>query len=372
VTVGSRLRLLAALTTGVAVLAAAVLWWLPDHGSPTQTLVADAAFPAAMSALPDGGLVYGERITGRVIQVHPGGTTEEIGSVEVSADGEQRGLLGIAVRDGDVFVSYTDQAKRLQVRVLGGRKVWVGPVSADRANGGRIAFSLDGSLVIGIGNLLEPRAVSDPTAPNGKMLALDPDGPADQRPSIISSGWNNPFAFTFAPDGTLYVADNAGGEGAERLAIGNRGPKPVVLATLPPHAVPSGLAALPGDRLALCTFLEGTLRIYRVAGLRATPDARPLRTDCAIGVIVLADGTLAYADEHTIRTLEGKQEGPRSPTPSIRAPGGHRRASRTRLVTPLPRGGRIRHMVRGLASRSGKEAGACWVDGRRAGLGRGR
>ena len=119
----------------------------------------------------------------------------------------------------------------------------------------------------------------------------------------LSSGWNNPFAFAFAPDGTLYVADNAGGEGDERLAIGNRGSRPIVLATFPPHSVPSGLAVTTEGRLAVCTFLERTLRSYRVAGDAAVPDAVPLATDCAIGVVTLADGTLAYANEREIRTI---------------------------------------------------------------------
>jgi len=120
----------------------------------------------------------------------------------------------------------------------------------------------------------------------------------------ISSGWSNPFAFAFAEDGTLYVADNAGGEGDERLAIGNAGPRPVVLTTLPPHSVPSGLAALSDGRLALCTFLAGTLRAYSVGPTVAIPDPVPLATDCSIGVITLADGTMAYADERTIRTID--------------------------------------------------------------------
>ena len=271
--------------------------------SRSNTLVPDAAFPAAMAATPDGGLLYGERLTGRVVRVAPDGVTEVVGAVSVSTTGEQRGLLGLAVRDDQVFVSFTEPSGHLRVERLGGAVVWEGPASADRANGGRIAFSPDGSLVIGVGNLLDPQAAADQTTPNGKMLALDPNGPPDQHPVTLSSGWNNPFAFAYGPDGTLYVADNAGGEGDERLAIGNRGPRPMVLATLPPHSVPSGLAVMTDGGLAVCSFLERTLRTYRVVDDVAMPDAVPLATDCSIGVITLDDGRLAYADERTIRVV---------------------------------------------------------------------
>lgn len=77
-----------------------------------------------------------------------------------------------------------------------------------------------------------------------------------------------------------------------------------MLATLPPHSVPSGLAVLTDGRIALCTFLEGTLRGYRVGPVTATPDLVPLATDCTIGVIALADGSLACADSDSIRTID--------------------------------------------------------------------
>lgn len=297
-------RALISATVAVAAVGAAVVEGLTaGDPTPTSTLIPDAAFPAAMVALPGGGLLYGERLTGRVMRVDPSGGAEAIGEVDVSTEGEQRGLLGIATRGDEVFVSLTAPSGRLRIERLGGGVVWAGPPSADRANGGRIAFAPDGTLVVGVGDLLDPRAAADPTAPNGKMLAIDPDGPPGQRPAIISSGWNNPFAFAFAPNGTLFVADNVGGPGDERLAIGNAGPDPVVLGILPAHSVPSGLAVLADGRLALCAYLTRTLRTYRVVGGIAMPDAVPLATDCSIGVIALADGRLAYADEGAIRVI---------------------------------------------------------------------
>jgi DNA-binding beta-propeller fold protein YncE len=152
--------------------------------------------------------------------------------------------------------------------------------------------------------MIDPKAVADPSAPNGKMLAIDPEGSSDQRPVTISSGWNNPFAFAFAPDGTLYVADNVGGDGEERLAIGNDGSAPVVVGTFPAHSVPSGLAVLPDGRLVVCTYLARTRRTYRVDSGVAAPDVVELATDFSIGVVALEDGTIVYANEGAIRVID--------------------------------------------------------------------
>lgn len=288
--------LVAAAVVVAAAVAAGIASTRGDDGLP-------ANFPAALTVADDGDLVWGERLTGRIVRRDADGTLDEIGRVHVSTDGEQRGLLGVAI-DGDaLYAAYTAPDGRLEVtRVDEDRLLWAGPASADRANGGRLAFSRDGRLVIGVGDLLDADAAADPDTPNGKLLALDPAGPPDQIPTVLSRGWNNPFAFAYAPDGTLFVADNAGGEGDERLAIATAG-GPQVLAILGPHAAPSGLAVLPDGRLALCTYVTRTLQLYRVSDGVATPDGSPAATDCAIAVVTLPDGSLAYADEERIRFL---------------------------------------------------------------------
>ncbi len=50
-----------------------------------------------------------------------------------------------------------------------------------------------GMVLVGIGDLQQPERVDDPAAPNGKPLALDPDGHRDQRPPARSLGWNYPL-----------------------------------------------------------------------------------------------------------------------------------------------------------------------------------
>ena len=121
---------------------------------------------------------------------------------ELATDG-QRGLLGLAVRRSgdatDIYASWTraDDGRLVVGRLASGRinLVWEGPVSADRANGGTLAFRGD-ELLVSIGDLEDPASVDDPEAPNGKIFALDPEAGVDQQATVGSSGWNNPFAMT--------------------------------------------------------------------------------------------------------------------------------------------------------------------------------
>lgn len=304
---------------GLALLVVAVLGALlpigrDRAGSAGTILVEDANEPAAMAALPDGGLLYAERRGGRVIRVRPDGSTSTVAGPLALATEGQRGLLGLAVDDaGRWFAAWVDPSGLLlvgRVDLDPIRLVWRGPVAADLANGGRLALDPDGALLIGIGELQEPELVGDPETPHGKLLRLDPGGPDTQAPEAIAAGWHNPFAFAFASGGELWVADNAPGEQPERLARADLG-EPTHVLRLPPHTVPTGLAVLPDGDLVLCGLGTGVLQRYAIgAGGRLAPVGLPLAGDCALGVIVLADGRLAYATEREIRVLP-------APAPSL-------------------------------------------------------
>lgn len=301
---GRTIAVFAAVGVAAAVIAGALL-----GGTRTGTvLVPRVAFPAALEALPDGGLLFAERATGRIRVVTASGSirAEALARVAVRTDG-QRGLLGLArARSGDVFAGWVDPGGSLLVgRVAPGpvQVIWRGPATRRQSNGGRIAFTPDGrQLIVGVGDLLEQELVTDPSAPNGKLLLLDPSGEESQRPEVHSSGWNNPFSFEVDADGTVWVADNAPGSEPERLARVSPEGVVTVLAELPARTAPSGLARVPGG-LLVCGFRSRALLVYPLRGT-VLDEPLTLAEDCALDVVALADGRVAYANEREIRVLE--------------------------------------------------------------------
>jgi hypothetical protein len=298
----------AALVVGAVVVTAVVVAVFLGRTSSGRVLVEDASFPAAMTPLPDGGLLYGERLTGAIRRVRPDGRVDPrpVARVDVSIGG-QRGLLGIAAAGAEVYAAWTEPTGRIVVgRVAPGpiTLVWEGPPSSDLGNGGHLEIAPEGHLLIGIGDLREPGLVGDPTAPNGKLLRLDPAGDRGQRPEVVAGGWNNPFAFDVAPGGEVWVADNEPGEDPERLARvaldGTVGP----VTELPPGTAPAGVAVVDGS-LVVCGFRSGLLLPYRIVGDRAEPAGDPLVEDCELGVVVLAGGGLAYARRDAILVVDG-------------------------------------------------------------------
>jgi len=296
---------------------AALLVGVPLSGCGTKddgkakVLVAPAAFPATMVALPDGGLLYGELENGNIRKVSATGRrqTAPVAHVDVSSKG-QRGLLGLAVdKRGRVFAGWTDRAQRLVVgRVMPGpvTVVWRGPKTAEIGNGGRIGFPPDARpgtrLIVAIG-MRQREGEHKMPPPRGTMLSIDPDGPPDQRPRLVSRGWFNPFAFTFTPNGQLWVADNSPDERPERIARGDNG-RPTAVTPLAVKLAPSGLAALSNTRFAVCGIVSQRLDVYEIApNGRAHVVGEPLARDCSLGVVRLADGKLAYATPVTIRVV---------------------------------------------------------------------
>ena len=260
--------------------------------------------PAAMLPEADGTLLVGDRLTGRILRLDPVGTAapEQIDELDVSArTDDQRGLLGLArIADGRLFASWTRPGDgRLVVGEIGRaepRVVWEGPVSADAANGGRLVVA-DGSLVVGVGDLLGDRDLADDTSlPNRKVLALDPDGVSSQRPRILSSGWNNPFALAVDADGVVWVADNTGGDGPERLGRADRpaGEARPLGGPGPGERAPSGLVAL-GGRFGVCGYLSG--QVDELGPDAGGDGASALTRPCRTGVVRLVDGRLAMGTD---------------------------------------------------------------------------
>lgn len=266
--------------------------------------------PAAMAVGPDGSLYVGERRSGRIVRVpadqvgRERPVADEVARVDVATEGQQ-GLLGLAVLPDGTLVAGASvpgpPARQSLVRFPAGggpaEVVWSGPMVVEQAIGGRVAVAPDGRVVMGLGSFER-----DPVeAPYGSLLSLDPAGPATQDPVAVSSGWNNPFAFAFSPDGRLWVADNSPGDVAERIGRGD-GAGPVT--ELEGVRAPSGLAVPAADRLVVCGYVSERLEEFTVAADGTVGEGRTL-APCRLGVVALGDGQVAVAGEGevTIRTL---------------------------------------------------------------------
>lgn len=271
------------------------------------------AVVAALAALPGDDVRVGELRSGTVRDVT--GRTGRLGlqvggpvaRVAVSSGG-QRGLLGLAVdRDGTTYAASTDRtpARRIVVDRLsaGGppHRVWTGPRSATLANGGHLALAPDGRLVIGIGDLGRRDRLTDPRYPNGKLLSLATGGPATQRPRVLSGGWNNPYAFAFTPDGTLWVADNAPGAQPERLGRGDGdGPR----TPLGRKTAPSGLVALDDRTLAVCGVVSHRLDRYVIQDDGTTRFGGTIADGCTFGVVRRTDGSLVVSSDSGLGVVQ--------------------------------------------------------------------
>lgn len=271
---------------------ATVTSWAADH-------------PVALVVIDEVTVLYAERLTGRVLRRDldlPAAEPRLIAEVEVDSSGEQRGLLGLARVGDQVFGAWVRPGDlRLVVGdVERGTLVWEGPVTDVKAIGGHLEV-LDGQLVLGIGEL-----VDDPDLA-GTIVTLDPAGTPDQRPLVLSRGWNNPFAFV-VDEGDIVVADNAPDGEVERLG------------ELPfpedRQRVPSAIVVVSPGRYGVCGYLDGEMRGYRIEG--GTDDGTDDGTEaatvqrsgtlvaegCRTSAVALPDGRYVVADDGFIRLVD--------------------------------------------------------------------
>jgi hypothetical protein len=254
---------------------------------------------AAMAPLPGGGFLWGDRVTGVIRRVsaaaHPtGGVVARVAVATTNL----HGLLGLArTPDGRVFAAWTDPADRLTVgQVSPGptRVIWRARAFSRFDVGGHLAVTPQGALLLGVGAGVIPRPGAP--GPTGDLVLLQPGQRPSQPSRVLSTGWNNPFAFAYTPGGQLWVADNVPGTRGERLARGDLNGRPTHVTPLPPGTAPSGLAAVSRSRLVVCGFQSHLLQAFRITSKqRAVAVGAPIARDCWIGVIRLADGRLAYA-----------------------------------------------------------------------------
>lgn len=134
----------------------------------------------------------------------------------VTAGGE-RGLLGLALRDGQVYTSFTAEIEgqlttRLERFPVGSPSerelLFTVDQPATNHNGGRLAFDKQGRLVLALGDGGGPGSpvhALDPADPLGDMLRFSPDFSAYEP---IAWGLRNPWGWSFDREtGEIWVAD---------------------------------------------------------------------------------------------------------------------------------------------------------------------
>jgi len=260
------------------------------------TKLVTAADVVSIIGQPDGRIRYAQR-TGTISELRSFRSEQPTELVRLPVDTEdQRGLLGMATdKTGRLFASWVDTKGVLLVsRVETGLSttVWTGPPTAAKANGGHLVMDSHGQLVIAIGDLSQGGA-------RGVFYQLDPNGDATQSPKVLSTGWNNPFAYDITGLDHLWVADNSPGAQPERIGRGDTGN---IIGTFSIKTAPAGLAVLSETKalttVAICGFVSQRLDRWRIT--EKVILAEPLATNCTTAVTLLPDGRLAYATVDSI------------------------------------------------------------------------
>ena len=237
------------------------------------------------------------------VDVDDPGTVTVLATLDVGTDGEQRGLLGHTVIDAVRYAAWTDpDSEHLLVGALTNdepatvdRIVWDAGGTAGGAVGGHLDATADGRLLLGIGQLTDWAKAHG----SGALLTLDPAGPPDQEPIVLSDGYINPFALDVVGD-VVWVADNAVGDDTERtgsidLAAGSaRVDRADLDGTGGDPRAPSAVVALgDGDGgVAVCGFLDAELRPWSSDPAGYGDAIGP----CLTGAALLADDTIVTAN----------------------------------------------------------------------------
>ena len=169
--------------------------------------------------------------------------------------------------DGVRYAAWTDpNANELLVGALDSsdcapRIVWADGGTDDGAVGGQLQPYVDNDgaqrLTLGSGQLTDWAQAHGLRA----MITLDPAGPPDQEPTVVSSGYINPFAFDVAGTGdAVWIADNAVGDDVERIGRADLSDCDDHPATDGDPRAPASLLTLDDDTLLICGFLDGELQ----------------------------------------------------------------------------------------------------------------
>ncbi len=188
----------------------------------TTTLAQNLDVPWAIDFLPNGTLIFTERV-GRVNLLENNGTIIKVADINVSQVTES-GLLGVAVdpnftENKYIYLYYTHDGgvKRISRFLMNGslsnETVLLDNIPGGSIhNGGRLKFGPDGKLYATTGEGGNSNLAQDINSTGGKILRLNPDGtvPIDNPYGnyVYSYGNRDPQGIAWNPNGILYESEH--------------------------------------------------------------------------------------------------------------------------------------------------------------------
>ena len=188
----------------------------------TTTLAQNLEVPWAMDFLPNGTMIFTERV-GRVNLLLDNGTVKKVADLNVSQVTES-GLLGVAVdpnftQNGYIYLYYTHDggvnriSRFILNESLSNETVLLDNIPGGAIhNGGRLKFGPDGKLYATTGESGKQDLAQDINSTGGKILRLNPDGtvPSDNPFGnyVNSYGHRDPQGLAWSPSGILYASEH--------------------------------------------------------------------------------------------------------------------------------------------------------------------